>query len=187
MADPELVRVLDYILNRCNEQAIEAVSAAVVRRRRDLSLFGGQSNLPNPEKLAQELAGQINVAATIDGLKEAVRSMAVRIIQQEAPELSEEQIAELAQSWIPGGAQPEPLQGALSPSLLDTMIRQFVAYSRGEMEAAEDQQLRKEMDQWPQRYWNAFPSVIRLIIRDFLKNELSEEQFWSNIQTALSL
>ncbi|MDR1127836.1 MAG: hypothetical protein LBL20_00870 [Treponema sp.] len=50
MADSELVRVLDYILNRCDEGAIEAVSAAVLRRKRDLAMFGGMGKLPDPKK-----------------------------------------------------------------------------------------------------------------------------------------
>ena len=193
MADPELVRTLDYILNRCDEQAIEAVSAAVVRRRRDLALFSGLHNLPNPQKMAQELAGQINNAATIEGLKETVRSMAVRIIRREAPDLTDEQIGQLMQSWVPleehASGDALGLSGGdnLPPDLLEVMIRQFVAYSRGEMSPQEDQRLRNEMDQWPDRYWNAFPPVIRLIIRDYINNKISEQQFWRNIQTASSL
>ena len=85
MANQELVRVMDYILNRCDEQAIDAVAAAVVRRRRELAMFGGSANLPDPHRMAQELSGQINAGASIEGMREAVRSMAVKIIRQESP------------------------------------------------------------------------------------------------------
>jgi hypothetical protein len=43
------------------------------------------------------------------------------------------------------------------------------------------------MGAWPERYWKAFPPVIRLIISDFLKGGLSEGEFNSKIGTALSL
>ncbi|GHT79762.1 hypothetical protein FACS1894130_09510 [Spirochaetia bacterium] len=203
MADPELVWVLDYILNRCDEHEIEAVSAAVVRRRRDLTMFGGAHNLPDPQKMARELSGQINIGATLDGLKDTVRDMAVRIIRQEAPELTDEQIAELTRAWVPAGetgigdasGDGGPMAagvagttgGAVSPDVLGTMIGQFIDYSVGRMDAAEEAGLRAEMGAWPERYWKAFPQVIQLIIGDFLKGEMTEGEFNTKIGAALAL
>jgi hypothetical protein len=188
MANPELVRVLDYILNRCDEAAIEAVAAAVVRRRRDLSVFGGAQNLPDPQRMARELSGQINTGASIEGLRESVRSMAVRIIKQEAPELTEAQIEELTRAWIPGpeaaGRDPE---NAIPRDLLFSMVDQFVAFSRGEMSKIEEKGLRDEMGSWPERYWNAFPPVVRLMVSDYLKGETGEKEFRSKLATAVSL
>jgi hypothetical protein len=185
MADPELVRVLDYILNRSDEASIEAVAAAVVRRRRDLSLFGSRQ-IPDPQKWAQGLSSQINVGASLEGLKETVRSMAVRIIRQEAPELTDDQIDELTGAWIPrsqdgeaGGRSP------LSPDILSAMADQFVAFSQGRMSKAEDAGLRSEMGAWPERYWKAFPPVVRLIITDFLNGEINEGEFRTKLGTAL--
>ena len=87
MADPELVRTLDYILNRCDEKSIEAVAAAVVRRRRELTMFGGVSAMPNPGRLAKELSSQINIEGAMDGLRKSIRDYAIRIIRQEARSL----------------------------------------------------------------------------------------------------
>jgi hypothetical protein len=187
MANPELVKVLDYILNRCDEAAIEAVAAAVIRRRRDLAVFGGAQNLPDPQRMAKELSGQINIGATIDGLRESIRSMAVRIIKQEAPELTDAQIDELTQAWIPG---PESAGGGgsankLPQGLLFSMIDQFVAFSQGRMSKTEDKNLREEMGSWPERYWQAFPPVVRLIITDYLKGETGEKEYRSKLETAL--
>jgi hypothetical protein len=202
MADPELVRVLDYILNRCDENQIEAVSAAVVRRRRDLTMFGGAHNMPDPQKMARELSGQFNIGATLDGLKDTIRDMAVRIIRQEAPELTDEQIAELTYAWIPGGqgGNLAAVEGGVSgqhsagapggsvpPDVLGTMIVQFIDYSVGRMGAAEEAGLRAEMGAWPERYWKAFPQVIQLIISDFLKGEMAEGEFNAKIGAALAL
>ncbi|MDR1107689.1 MAG: hypothetical protein LBL19_01510, partial [Spirochaetaceae bacterium] len=125
MADPELVRVLDYILNRCNEQAIEAVAAAVIRRRRDLALFGNVRNMPDPEKLARDLSSRLSGGMGVKDIKDSVRSMAARIIQQEAPELSAEQVTELLGAWIPG----EKPEEALPRELIAAMVDQFIAFS----------------------------------------------------------
>ncbi|GHV36611.1 hypothetical protein AGMMS49546_02290 [Spirochaetia bacterium] len=186
MADPELVRVMDYILNRCDEAAIEAVAAAVVRRRRELTMFGGARNLPDPKKWANEMTAHMNIEGTIEGLKKSVLDYAVRTIKQEAPELKDEQIKQLTDAWIPdpdSGGQGEKLPA----DLLSSMIEQFMAYSTGTMAEAEEQSLRKELGAWPERYWKAFPQVIRLLITDYLKDEISEKEFRSRIDTALTM
>ncbi|MDR0600672.1 MAG: hypothetical protein LBG84_11465 [Treponema sp.] len=204
MADSELVRVIDYILNRCDEVAIEAVAAAVVRRRRELALFGGAVKLPDPRRMAGELSGQINAAASMEGLRETVRDMAVRIIRREAPELKDEQIAELLAAWVPGsrnpagggetppGLSPEPSGGdrpagkGPPADLLAEMIDHFTRFSTGRMTKVEDDRLRNEMGDWPDRYWNAFPGVIKLIIKDYLNGETDEKAYRSHIAAALS-
>jgi hypothetical protein len=190
MADPELVRVLDYILNRSDEASIEAVAAAVVRRRRDLSLFGSQK-IPDPRKWAREFSSGVNAGIGMEGLKETVRSMAVRIIQREAPELTEEQIDQLTRAWIPqsqtGGGDEADARSAASPDLLSAMVDQFVSFSQGRMSKAEDSGLRAEMGAWPERYWKLFPPVIKLIINDYLKGDIKAEEFHTKIETALAM
>jgi hypothetical protein len=185
MADPELVQVMDYILNRCNEKNIEAVAAAVVRRRRDLALFGGVNNLPDPQTWAKNISAQLDMGGGIEGLKELVRSMAARIIKQEAPELTEEQIAELTGAWIPGEEKKNGGKPGLPADVLASMANQFISYSLGRMSEWEDKSLRNEMGAWPDRYWKAFPQVIRLIITDFLKGEITEGEFNSQLGAAL--
>ncbi|GHU19228.1 hypothetical protein FACS1894163_11930 [Spirochaetia bacterium] len=188
MADPELVRVMDYILNRCDEAAIEAVAAAVVRRRRELTMFGGKRNLPDPKKWAEEMTSHLNIEGTIEGLKQSVLDYAVRIIKQEAPELNDDQIKQLTDAWIPD-PNPDPggREDKLPADILSAMVEQFIAYSSGTMDEAEEKGLRKELGAWPERYWKAFPQVIRLLITGYLKNEISEGEFRSKLDTALTL
>jgi hypothetical protein len=182
MADPALVRTLDYILNHCDEKSIDAVAEAVVRRRRELALTGGGS-LPDPRRMAKELSAQIGTGTGIAGLRETVRDMAVRIIKQQAPELTESQIAELTAAWIPGG---ESAADKLPADLLFAMASQFVRFSLGRMTEAEDKRLRSEMDAWPERYWQAFPEVVKLIIKDLVDGKTTEEEFDSKLRTALA-
>jgi len=189
MADPELVRCLDYILNRSDEKSIEAVAAAVVRRRRELSMFGGKTVIPNPGRLAKEMSSQINMEGAMDGMRQSIRDYAIRIIKQEAPELTEAQIEELTRSWIPGGKEKgkAAADGKKIPrNVLASMIDQFVSFSLGNMEEEEDTALRNEMGPWPDKYWKSFPQVIRLLITDFLKGEINESDFNARIGLALS-
>ena len=122
MADSELVRVMDYILNRCDKKSIEAVAAAVVRRRRELEMFG--ETIPDPKKMAKEFSSQINMGASLEGMREAVRDMAVKIIRQEAPELSNEEIAELTAAWVPDKAANS--SGNIPPDLLLEIFLHFL-------------------------------------------------------------
>jgi hypothetical protein len=188
MADPELVRTLDFILNRCDEQAIDAVAAAVVRRRKELAMFGGTS-MPNPANLAKNLSSQLNMEGAIEGMQKSVRDYAVRIIRQEAPELSDEQIEQLTRAWIPEKGKSTGSGAAgksgLPRDLLASMIDQFISFSEGRMEAEEDEALRREMGPWPDKYWKSFPQVVRLLIADYLKGEMKEADFNTRIELAL--
>jgi hypothetical protein len=187
MANPELVKVMDFILNRCDEAEIEAVAAAVVRRRRELATFGGM-RMPDPKRMAKELSSQLNIEGNIEGLKDSVREYAIRIIRQEAPELTDAQIEELTRAWIPApgkGASVQAQAGGIPRDVLASMIDQFVLFSLGRMEAEEDEALRKEMGPWPDKYWKSFPQVIRLLLSDFLKGEMTEKDFNTRVGLAL--
>ena len=194
MASQELVRALDYILNRCNERDIEAVAAAVIRRRRDIAMFGSMPVAPDPRSMAKELNSQLNIEGSIEGLKNSVRDYAIRIIKQEAPDLSDAQIEELTRAWIPevkassskGSGRPDA-SGSMPQGMLASMIDQFVSFSLGRMEEEEDKALRTEMGPWPDKYWKAFPQVVRLLITDFLKGEMDETDFNTRIGLALQM
>ena len=195
MASQELVRTLDYILNRCNERDIEAVAAALVRRRRDIAMFGSMPVAPNPRALAEELSSQLNIEGNIEGLKNSIRDYAIRIIKQQAPELTEKQIKELTRAWIPEAKTSQGKKSAsvssrdqsLPGNVLSSMVDQFVSFSLGRMEEEEDKALRKEIGPWPDKYWKAFPQVIRLLISDFLKGEMDESDFNTRMGLALKM
>jgi hypothetical protein len=197
MAKQELIQVLDFILNRCNGAEIDAVAAAVTRRRKDIEMFGDTAHVPGPGSLAKEMSSQLNLEGAIEGLSKSVRDFAIRTIRQEAPELSDAQIEELTRAWIPGpggkksakggGAQRGGAQNGIPRNILASMIDQFVSFSVGRMEEEEDTALRKEMGPWPDKYWKSFPQLIRLLISDFLKGEMEESDFNSRIGLALNM
>jgi hypothetical protein len=169
---------------------MDAVAEAVVRRRRQLALFGGSSNIPDPRRMARDLSGQINFGASIEGLRQTVRDMAVRIIRREAPELTDEQINELTAAWIPGedsGDVKTDTGLSLPPAVLSSMIDQFIAFSQGKMGKIEEKGLRAELGEWPRRYWESFPPVVRLLVSDYVKGEMGEKEFRSKIETALAM
>ena len=190
MADPGLLQALDYILNRSDERSIEALAEAVARRRRDMTVFSAVGNMPDPKRMAEEITEKINtgVGGSIDSMRRSVQDMIVKLLKEHAPELNDKQIHELCQAWLPdgGGVKKSPL-GGLPPDVLLSMIEQFVSFSNGEMKESVDNNLRKEMGAWPERYWNSFPPVIRQVITDYLKGKISAKDYKAQIKAALGI
>lgn len=192
MADAELVRVLDYILNRADENTIEAVAAAVVRRKRDLSLFGS-AGLPDPNTWAHQVAADINVNASLEGIRNMVRNMVSEMLKKEAPELSDEEREELLNAWVPrqetgkGRGEKGSSAKTLPPDVLTTMVHQFIAYSAGTLSPREEESLRNELGSWPERYWDSFPSLIRSLITEYLKGGLSEDEFAAKLRAGIQI
>jgi len=186
--DPELVKALDYILNHSNEASIEVLAEAIVRRRRDLMIFDAMGTTPDPRRMASEITQQISAGAGIETMKKSVREMMVRIIKENAPELSAEQIDELCKAWLPdNSAAGKEKKETLPRDVLVSMIDQFISFSRGNMNPSVDKNLRAQMGAWPQRYWDVFSPVIRSIITDFLKDKITEREFNSKIGIALEM
>jgi len=184
MADPGLIQALDYILNKSDASSMDVLSEAVIRRRRNMSLFNAIGDIPDPQKTAQEISEKVNasIGGSIDVMKKSIREMIVRIVKEHAPELSSKQIDELCQAWLPDATGSKL---GMPSDVLVSMIEQFVSFSCGTMNEAVDKSLRSEMGAWPERYWKTFPGVVRQLITDFLKSRITEKDFWTKIGIAL--
>ena len=192
MSKEEMVKTLDYILNRSDEQDIEVIAAAVIRRRRDIAYSIKMPMSPDPRRMAEEINSQFNIEGNIENMKNMVRDYALRIVKQQAPELKDEQLDELISSWLPSAsdnaAKGTPNKDSGIPKdMLASMVEQFIAFSQGQMKESEDASLRKEIGAWPEKYWNAFPSVIRLLVTDYLKEEISQEDFYTRLDLCLKM
>jgi hypothetical protein len=187
MTDPGLLQAIDYILNKSDVSTIEVLAEAVVKRRRDMSIFNAVGDMPDPKKMAKEITEKINagIGTGIEGMRKSIQEMIVRIIREHAPELSESQIDELCNAWMPGTENAK--NETLPADILLSMIEQFLSFSHGTMRKSEDEDLRKEIDAWPQRYWDAFPPVVRQLISDFLKDKITEKEFRSKTALALGI
>jgi hypothetical protein len=196
----ELMGVLDYVLNRCTIREIDALEAAVERRRRDLTSSSGIISL-DPSRAAKQMTGAVNegIEKSMAGIKNTFRNMAADMIRKEAPELSEEQMDELIESWLPhemrgsaGGGQTEyrglaqkGLVGGIPCDAMLEMVRQFVDYSTGSMPLAEESSLRDAVGDWTALYWKKFPKELQGLIRDFLGGTMTSEEFGECLETLL--
>ena len=186
MAQEELAKALDYILNRSTARDIDVLSAAVVRRKRDIAMFGNMPMVPDAAAMAKEITSQFNLEGNIESMKNSVRDYAIRMVKQLAPELTDAQINELTGSWIgDGGTKADVGKSGIPRDVLISMIDSFVSFSLGRMSEEDDQALRREMGPWPDKYWKSFPDVIRLLLTDYIKGEITENDFHSRLSLAL--
>ncbi len=192
-----LLAVLDYILNTATIREIDALEAAVERRRKDLTAQSGIISL-DPSKAARKMTEAVNasISASMDGIRSTFRDFAVDLVRREAPELTEAQMNELVESWIPPsssssassrpafsaerayrGLSKKGLINGIPRDVLHEMVSQFVAYSTGTMSLSDESALREAVGDWTTVYWKKFPSEIQQLIRDYLQGELSRSGF----------
>ena len=205
----QLYKVIDVILNHASEDDLEVIQAAIDRRTGDEEAPEGEGGAFqfSPKKMAEESAHTISeqVSYSQDNIRNMVKNFAVDIIRQNAPELSDEQVRELLEAWIPnpqqGGrkntgrrgdrqpqanSQEQPAEeGSIPSDMLITMVEQFIAYSEGRMPVRQQAQLRKEMGDWQETYWKWFPPEIRDAIALYLKRTIDKETFWLDIHKNL--
>jgi hypothetical protein len=139
-----------------------------------------------------------------------VKQYAVEIIHKDAPELSESQVKELLDTWVPtdageavprepaaastGGAlpggKPRPSaikDGRLPPEALASMIAQFTAYSTESMSITEQIRMREEIPEWHKKYWEQFSPRIRQLISLHISGQLDGDTFWERIRLELGM
>ena len=182
MSEEKLHAVIDFILNQADEREIEAISASIERRQADLKLPGTH----NIGKMAQNMASSINrqVESSVGQVRDIVKGAVADIIRKEAPELSEEQVEQLLQAWIPGeGEHQNSPSGGLPGDVLLTMIKQFIKYSTGSMSVAEQNSLAEAITDWPKKYWEKFPGKIQELLSKFLKGQMDSDVFWNAVQS----
>ena len=171
-----LYRILEYILNDADADELAAIREALKRREKQRG-FGGV----DIKNVASETAGMIEgqIGGGIDSIRNMIRNFAVEMIRKEAPDIPEEHLHQLIESWIPspGSKNAGGENGEIPRDVLMTMIRQFIEYSTGRMKEHEQRELEAEIGDWKTLYWRRFPPQIRRIITKFLKNEIDADMF----------
>ncbi len=208
----ELMGVLDYILNRCTIREIDALEAAVERRRKDLTASTGIISL-DPSRSAKHMSASVqqSINSSMDGIRNTFRDFASNMIRKEAPELSEAQMEELINAWIPqfmamdsrgkvsassDGSAPEmPSQysglakkgliNGVPPDAMYEMICQFVSYSGGSMSLSDEAALRSEVGDWTNLFWKKFPREIQELVKLFLSGSLTGADFDNQLSILL--
>jgi len=205
MSRTELESVLDFILNKAEDEEFAVVVKACERRTRDKTVFaslGGEG----PAAMARRMAGGLEkgVGATMESVRATVRSFVADIIHKNAPELGEEQVEQLLDEYAPPpGAQDRPDSGAaagpgaaggpeanaagLPPAALVAMVRSFVEYAEGVMAPSRQRELWERNTRWQDEYWAAFPAEVKALVKAYLEGRIDAETFTKGLLTLLGV
>ena len=181
--EKNLLVIIDFILNRATEKELIAIRAALDRRSKG-KLATGKSLSDMVTSTASKMTERMTIP--MEQIQSTVRDMVIRLIKQNAPDISDEQLNALLKEWVPDTRKKSGKKEHNIPSdALITMINQFIAFSIGQMPKQKEITLRKEMPDWPEKYWNAFPEAIQISISSFLKGNLNEKDFWNEVYSYL--
>ncbi|MFW5712435.1 MAG: hypothetical protein ACOC2R_01360 [Spirochaetota bacterium] len=193
----QLYKLVDLILNHATEDELDVLQAAIDRRsgEEEGAQGSGGAFQFSAKKMAEESAHTIadQVSYSKDTIRNMIKNFAVDIIRQNAPELSDEQVRELLEAWIPDPhsssakrqADKRAQEGSIPSDMLIAMIEQFIAYSEGRLPVRQQAQLRREMGEWQDTYWKWFPPEIRDAIALYLKGTIDKETFWLDVHKSL--
>jgi len=101
MKGDRLYDVIEFILNEASEQELEVVRSALKRRVEGKRAHGAMG--VDPGRIARRTASSIReqLGLSIDQIRSMVTSFAAETLKKQAPELTDAQIHELLDSWIP--------------------------------------------------------------------------------------
>lgn len=197
----ELMTVLDYILNRCTAKEIDAVEAAVKRRRQDI----GELSI-DPVRYAKSMSDTIHesINTSITGLQENLKDFAWDLVKKENPSLSDKELELIVNQMIPdvlastqsskaadvtrkGKSLVEDgkINGFPQDAMLE-MVFQFISYSKGTLPPEEDRALQNALGDWTRTFWKAFPPALQDLIRSYIKETIDGGTFQQALTMLLS-
>ena len=144
-------------------------------------------SVPDPAEMAKKLSAQIHrqMGLTDLNIKSMARDLVIKLAREHKPDITPKELRVLVEQMVPSsGNSTAPRQPNVSPSMMKTMIIQFIAYSRGEMEPHELEDLP---DGWVQKYWSVFPSSVRKLLSVYIKGGIDTRSFWKRISEALGV
>ncbi|MEQ8351722.1 MAG: hypothetical protein RH862_09580 [Leptospiraceae bacterium] len=186
----ELVYVIDFILNRADPEALEAVRLALERKGaaqspRFTGPLGGtgmtsdQGDVMDIQRIAKKYAEELQSSIDID-VPGMSRRLVRNMIKTHEPSIPPEHLDALVEHFVPDPNRPAP--GSQIPhDVLVSMLRQFVDYSIGRMKDRELKELKAASPDWVERYWNAFPDPVRKTVSDLIRGNIGEKEFWQKI------
>jgi hypothetical protein len=199
---------VDFILNQATENELEVIRAALKRRVEGNRIRGPMGI--DPARLARESASRVReqFGLSMGRIRAMVKDLAADILRKNAPELTEKQLGELLDAWVPEdeasgagpGARPAasnvpgsgasrrlPAQGGLPPEALVAMIARFISFGTQTMSISEQIALQNETPDWQKRYWEQFSPRVRRLVSLYLNGQLDKPVFWERTKAELGL
>ena len=181
-------QALEFILHEASDRELEVLEQALHRRT-------GGRNPTNPgemdframaSKITGDLSARFGTPAN-DQIREMTRNLVANIILTHEPNMPAAHLEELLDQYVPDATRERPgKEIQLPPEAVLLMVKQFVAYGEGRMPASEVNELKREMPNWPNRYWEMFGSATQKLISERLNGRTSDAELMATLTRVLS-
>ncbi len=169
--------IIYYILNKATPEELSGIEMALEKRKKITPFSLKDIDF---QKMAKEISSKISGSYTID-VKALAKRIITQLILEKEPNISEEHLKTLLEYYIP----EEKTSTNLPKEILYVMVQHFIDYSLGKMDQKTVEELKRSTPNWYEKYWNAFPYSIRVLIADFLKAKMNSYEFWQEVEKIL--
>jgi hypothetical protein len=174
-----VTEMIEFILNRATRYELDLIAEALRRRMERESGLGQLDFQYMARTMAEGLSKQMGInAGNIHGMS---RRLVADMVREKIPDISEKELAALLDQWVPG--KESARASGIPREMLLAMITQFISYSTGEM-SEEDK--KKFPEGWAGKYWDAFSPDIQRLIKSYLTEKISKDEFWKGIGACLA-
>ncbi len=176
----EIKKIVDAFFANASEKDLRELEELLARHERSVPRNPRQKkpgNTPlgklNVNDIASRFASDLRsrMGLTTEQITRTARDAVRTMILQYDPYIPEEKINALLNAWVPDRNNDRQ---KISDEVMRTMISQYVAYGRGELT---DAQLTAFPKGWAKKYWSNFPEKIQLLIRSYIKDEITKSTF----------
>ena len=143
--------------------------------------------VPDPAEMAKKLSAQIHqqMGLTNINIKSMARELVIKLAREHKPDITTKELKALVEQMVPsGGGGLSTGRPNIPPSMMKTMLTQFIAYSNGEMDPRE---LEGLPEGWVQKYWDIFPVNVRKLLSVYIKGGIDTRTFWKRVSEAIGL
>jgi hypothetical protein len=190
MEDKEAIKKVidDFFANASKEDLLE-LEALLASHQQNMS-----QNQPQNKQQKQSPLGKMDVnnianrfasdlrtrmGLTSEQITRSARDAVRTMILQYDPYIPEEKINTLLNTWVPNKKKASK---NIPDDAMRAMIAQYVAYGRGELT---DEQVAGFPKEWATKYWSFFPEQVQLLIRAYIKDQITRTVFWDAIDSSI--
>ncbi len=175
----EFQDIIKEYLESASEEEAKELFELLKKREEKLNLHYNVDVSSMAKEMAKKIHDQIGFTT------ENVKTMAVELVKKMArekePNITERELDQLVELMVP---DREKKIAKIPPVVIYNMVEQFISFSQGTMAA----NMIAELPQgWVEKYWDFFPEVVQKLIRAYIKEEITEKDFWGAIQKVLHL
>ncbi len=177
----DITAVIEFIIQRATKQELQFVGEALRRRmERESSLGLGQVDV---NRMAREMAQGLEekMGLGTETIGPMARRLVADMIRMEQPDIREADLQKLLDQFVPGSARGKGRKQteAIPREMVLSMITQFAAYGRGEMNEQDKSQFPQG---WYEKYWEAFAPEVQRLLKEYIHGRIGKNDFWRGIR-----